>query len=73
MKKQNMEYASRQSVSDSLKKYDFLAKDTDFIEVTEWTNGEGWDITIGDRHISLSIGELDAINYLTQSLIYGRK
>lgn len=68
-----MEYADRKSVSDYLRKYDFLAKGEDFIEVTEWANGEGWDITIGDKHVSLTMGELDAINYLTQSLIYSKK
>lgn len=68
-----MEYADRKSVSDYLREYDFLAKGEDFIEVTEWANGEGWDITIGDKHVSLTMGELDAINYLTQSLIYSKK
>lgn len=68
-----MEYADRKSVSDYLREYDFLAKGEDFIEVTEWANGEGWDITIGDKHVSLTMGELDAINYLTQNLIYSKK
>ena len=31
----------------------FPHKESDFIEVTEWTNGEGWDITISDtKHFS---------------------
>lgn len=34
-----------------------LAKKDDFIEVTEWTNGEGWDITINDKVIPLTRGE----------------
>ena len=55
------EYANRKSVNDNLRKYDHLAKKDDFIEVTEWTNGEGWDITINDRVIPLTRGELDAI------------
>lgn len=63
-----MEMATRKSVSDNLSKYDILAKKEVFIEVTEWTNGEGWDITIDNRNISLTFGELDAINYLTKSL-----
>lgn len=37
-----MEFAERKSVNDKLRKYDHLAKDGDFIEITEWTNGEGW-------------------------------
>ena len=63
-----MEYAKRKSVNDKLRKYCYLAKDSDFIEVTEWVNGEGWDITINDRVISLTYGELKAINYLTEAL-----
>ena len=35
-----MEFNNRKSISDNLKKYDYLAKDDDFIEVIEWTNGE---------------------------------
>lgn len=63
-----MEYVKRKSVNDKLRKYCHLAKDSDFIEVTEWVNGEGWDITINDRVISLTYGELEAINYLTKAL-----
>ena len=63
-----MNINNRKSVSDDLNKYDILAKPDSFVEVTEWTNGEGWDITFDDRIISLSIGQLDAINYLTKAL-----
>lgn len=65
-----MEFAKRKSVHDDLNKYCVLAKDTGFIEVTEWTNGEGWDITINDKVIPLTRGELDAIDYLTKGLDY---
>lgn len=67
-----MEIVNRKSINDNLKKYDYLAKDDDFIEVTEWTNGEGYDITINDKIISLTNGQLDAINYLTKSLEYSK-
>lgn len=64
-----MEFNSRKSVNDKLKTYDYLAKDNDFIEVVEWTNGEGYDITINDdKIISLTSGQIDAINYLVKSL-----
>lgn len=63
-----MEHYNRNTVSDSLRKYDFLAKDDEFIEVCEWYNGEGWDIRINDTMISLTEGQLDAINYLVKSL-----
>lgn len=65
-----MEFVERKSVNDKLRKYDHLAKDDDFIEVTEWANGEGWDITINDKVIPLTRGELDAIDYLTKGLDY---
>lgn len=63
-----MKITNRKSVSDDLNKYDILAKSHSFVEVTEWTNGEGWDITFDDKIISLTIGQLDAINYLTKAL-----
>lgn len=65
-----MEFYERKAVSDKLKKYDHLANDSDFIEVTEWTNGEGWDISLNDRLISLTYGQLEAIKYLVKSLDY---
>lgn len=58
----------RKSVSTELKKFDYLAQTDDFIEVTEWHNGEGWDITINDRKISLTDGELKAINHLIREI-----
>ena len=67
-----MEFNNRKSVNDKLKKYDYLAKDNDFIEVIEWTNGEGYDIIINDKIISLTNGQIDAINYLTKSLEYSK-
>ena len=65
-----MELVNKKSIHDDLKKYCALAKDNDHIEVTEWTNGEGWDIIINNKTISLTWGELNAINYLTKALEY---
>lgn len=68
---EHREFNKRKAVYDKLHKYDYLAKDNDFIEITEWTNGEGYDIQISDnKHISLTSGELDAINYLCKCLQY---
>jgi ribosomal protein RSM22 (predicted rRNA methylase) len=64
------ELTQRKSINDNLRKYDHLAKENSFIEITEWGNGEGWDITIDDRVISLTWGQLDAIQYLTLALQY---
>lgn len=66
-----MEIKQRKTVYDDLKKYCYHAKDNDFIEVTEWSNGEGVDIQISDKKtISLTRGELDAITYLVMTLDY---
>ena len=67
-----MEIYERKAVSDELKKYDYLANDSDFIEVTEWENGEGWDISLNDRRISLTYGQLEAIKYLVKALDYNK-
>lgn len=67
-----MEVSQRKSISDKLCKYCPYIKDTSFIEITEWTNEEGWDITIDDKTFSLTYGQLDAINYLTLALQYGK-
>lgn len=66
----SMTKSDRKTVYDDLKKYDILAKEHSFIEVTEWTNGEGYDINIDDQKFTLTHGQLDAINYLTKVLDY---
>lgn len=68
-----LEITQRKSVSDSLRKYDYLAKENSFIEVTEWTNREGYDITIDEKMISLTDGQLDAIYYLVETLMFQNK
>lgn len=68
-----MEIVNRKSVWDNLKKYCYLSDDNDVIEVTKWTNAEGYDIAInknigGNILISLSSGEIEAINFLVKYL-----
>lgn len=64
-----MEYHNRKSVIDKLSKYSIYSNGSDdYIEITEWINGEGWDICLGNKRISLSFEELDAINFLTKAL-----
>ena len=63
-----MEFNKRRSVWDDLSKYTYSKDDNDFIEVTEWTNGEGFDINIcnkgKDQFMTLSRDEIEAINHL---------
>lgn len=66
----SLEIRKKACILDDLRKYDYLAEKSDFIEITEWANKEGWDISFKDKIISLSIGQLDAINHLTNSLKY---
>ena len=69
-----MEKNMRKSINDDLSKYEINKGEHSFIEITEWANGEGYDITIETKNrskiISLTFGELEAINYLTKSLEY---
>lgn len=65
-----MKINNRKSIYDDLQKYDCLKNKSSFIEITEWTNGEGWDITIDEKTFNLTYGELEAIKYLTRALDY---
>lgn len=65
-----MEKSKLKSVNDKLNKYSPLVKDDSYITVTEWANGEGYDIDINGKLIQLGIEELEAINYLTKVLMY---
>lgn len=65
-----MKIGSRKSINDDLQKYDPLKNKSSFIEITEWTNGEGWDIAINEKMFNLTYGELEAINYLVKALDY---
>lgn len=68
-----MKIEDRRSAYESLKVFTPFANENSFIEVTEWTNGEGWDINIDDRHFQISIDELEAIQYLIGCIKYGKK
>lgn len=59
-----MNFNQRRTVSAPLRDYCHLAKTHDVIEVCEWTNGEGWDISYANTTISLTMGELQAIQVL---------
>lgn len=63
-----MEFNNRRSVWDDLSKYTHSKDENSFIEVTEWNNGEGFDISIcnksKDQFMLLSREEIEAINHL---------
>ena len=66
----NKKFHTVKCVSDDLRKYEVCAKEHDFVQVCEWSNGNGWDISFNDKVISLTFGQLDAINYLIKVLEY---
>lgn len=70
-KKPNLEFYTRDAVFAELKQFCHLAKEHDFIEVTEWNNGEGWDVTINttsEQNISITYGQFNAIKKLIKFL-----
>jgi ribosomal protein L3 len=60
--------SNRRSVFSPLEKYCHCSAENDFIEVTEWTNGEGFDVTVsrvnGEDVFKLTHGELTLLNIL---------
>jgi hypothetical protein len=66
-----MEKYNRKAVFSHLKKYDNLADEHDFIEITEWKNGEGFDVEITGRlssRFQLTWGEFKALKKLINKI-----
>jgi hypothetical protein len=64
-----VEFYQRPAVCCNLMDFDpIFANEYDFVEVCEWKNGEGYDISINDKHYSFTHGELEAIEYLITQL-----
>jgi len=65
MKKIKFKIENRKSIAVDLKDFCAFGKENDYLEITEWTNGEGYDITFskekGDLNLQLTYGELDAL------------
>lgn len=69
MKKLKIEKYKKESVFAETKDFDYLAKEHDFVEITEWKNGEGYDITLSDKQIiSITDGQFRAIKKLIKKL-----
>ena len=47
-----------------LKPYDHFADTNDFMEVCEWHNGEGFDVTINNRVVSYTWGQWECLQVL---------
>ena len=63
-----IEVSNRRAVFAELKDYCMHSGDHDYMEVTEWSNGEGYDILIdrkrGIERFSLSHGEWELLQVL---------
>ena len=63
-----IQVSNRKAKFTELKPYCHFAREDDYIEVTEWTNGEVYDVTIhnvdGIKNISLTFGEFQALTAL---------
>ena len=70
--KPKIEFSKRLSAFTALKPFCSMAKEDDFMEVTQWTNHEGFDIQISDssgtRTIFMTDGEFLALKRLVKSL-----
>ena len=64
----SIEVAQRRAVFAQLKPYCFHAGENDYMEVTEWSNGEGFDINIDRKTnkemFSLTYGEWELLQVL---------
>lgn len=67
-----IEAYKRNSVFTRLKNYCSFANEHDYIEVTEWKNGEGFDINISNstntKNFDLTHGEFNALKKLIKQL-----
>jgi hypothetical protein len=64
----NCEIKERRSINCDLMDFCYLSKPGDFIEITEWVNLDGYDITISEKQFSLTHGELKALKKLIKIL-----
>jgi len=66
-----MKKYKRNAVFSKLKKYDYTAGEADFIEVTEWGNGDGFDVEIVGKintRFQMTRGGYDALKKAVNKL-----
>jgi hypothetical protein len=66
-----MKKYTRNTVFTELTEYDVFAKEHDYIEVTEWKNGEGFDVEINgviDQTFQISYGCFKALKKCVKAL-----
>jgi hypothetical protein len=55
---------NRKAKFTELKLYDHTAKEHDFMEVCEWNNGEGFDVSINEKLCSFTWGQYECLQAL---------
>lgn len=65
-----MKRYERKSVMTELKKFCVISKEHDFMEITEWANGEGFDVNTSDKSFNLTFGEFKALKKLVKALTH---
>ena len=71
MSKQQFKVASRKSVFSEIGEYCYLSKENYFIEGTEWTNGDGFDLdlsSLGEQRIAITYGQFKLLKKLVKQL-----
>jgi hypothetical protein len=71
MSKQKFKTELRKSIFSGIGEYCCLSKEHDYIEITEWTNGEGFDIDIqheGKQKMSITWGQFKLLKKLVKQL-----
>ena len=66
-----MEKYKKNAVFCDLRKYDYLSGEKDFMEVTEWSNREGFDVDIESKisgRFQLTRGQFRALKKLVKAL-----
>ena len=63
---------NRKCLFSEIGSYCYLSKPNDYVEITEWTNGEGVDINIsdgaGNRTISMTWGEFKLVKKMMKTI-----
>ena len=70
-KESKIEMYDRKSAFATLKNFDYMSDDEDFIEVTEWKNREGFDVYISRypvEHFILTHGQFVALKKCIKTL-----
>lgn len=68
-----MKSSIRKSIMEDVSKYCHLSEEHDYMELTEWSNGEGYDIALSahgeSQKFSLTNGEMDLL-FVLSKMIY---